>query len=148
MHKKLTVSLYSFGCYTELVDSITLYNFFQELFLINKIDLGIRLYKRYIKRNDTRVTIDYLKNVASKLKKNHRVLINSLIRACEYGSEGSELSLRSFGEYEPLRLVILDEPYCTISDYIPLEDYDNNEGEPFWMRPDYLIEKYGKKAGL
>ena len=58
--------------------------------------------------------------------------------------ENSDFFFKKDGEYEPLRLVVLDEPYCMLSDNIPLEDYDNNDGEPFWMRPEYIIEKYSK----
>ena len=34
-------------------------------------------------------------------------------------------------------------PYPLIEEEIPLEDYDNLEGDPFWMRPEYMLERYG-----
>ena len=75
-------------------------------------------------------------------------LLEKLINACERGANYVNLSFKTFNVYEPLRLVILNEPYFSLSLDIPLEDYDNNEGEPFWMRPEYIIEKYGKNTHL
>lgn len=144
MGKRLTVSLYSFGCYTELTDNFELYHAFQELLSINNEELLVRLYKKYVKRENVDKTVDLLKAGVSRMKGKNKKIFDSLLFAFEDGVEGSEISLRSFGKYEPLRLVVLDEPYCMLSDNISLEDYDNNDGEPFWMRPEYIIEKYSK----
>ena len=144
----MLISLHSFGSYTALTDSSNIHALFSDILPRDNEDLLLRLYKRYVKRHEVQKTISYLEAQCSYCKGEKSKLLSNIISACKFGFRKSELCLEKFGEYEPLKFVILEEPYCTISDYIPLEDYDNNEGEPFWMRPDYLIEKYGKKAGL
>jgi hypothetical protein len=42
--------------------------------------------------------------------------------------------------------VLFDAPYRYLQ--IPLEDYDNLEGDPLWMRPEYMLEKYFKGTWL
>ena len=138
------IALYSFGCYTELANDVTMYKLFEDLLSRGNNILISRLYKKYLDINDAYSVIKLLKTYIPNCKDSNKRLLSSIISACEDGVEGSELALKNFGEYEPLRLVILDEPFCTISDNIPLEDYDNNDGEPFWMRPGYILEHYSK----
>ena len=140
----MLVALHSFGSYTELTDSKVLDNVFKMLIGISQNRLILRLYKKYIAREDVSDTISELGKKCWDFKGKQKEILNKMISACEFGAKKSELCLQKFGEYEPLRLVILDEPYCTLSDNIPLEDYDNNEGEPFWMRPQYIIENYSQ----
>lgn len=140
----VTVALYGSGSYTELVDNQLLNSVFLNLLKTETSDLLIRLYRKYVKREQVSSTIYLLESKLILLKNREQKILNHLIDACKYASEVSELSYQTFDIYRPLRLVILDEPYCTLSDDIPLEDYDNNEGEPFWMRPQYIIENYSQ----
>jgi hypothetical protein len=45
-------------------------------------------------------------------------------------------SLKSYPgyKYEPVRLVLADQPWFLIEKKRPLEDYDALEGSPFWLR--------------
>ncbi len=140
----VTVALYGSGSYTELVDNQSLNSVFINLLKTETSDLLIRLYRKYVKREQVSSTIYLLKSKLVLLKNKEQKILNHLVDACKYASEVSELSYQTFGIYRPLRLVTLDEPYCMLSQNIPLEDYDNNDGEPFWMRPEYIIEKYSK----
>ena len=116
----------------------------QELFklfvLINDTPLIDRLYRRYVKREDGLITLN-------QLKEKHNIfgggLLGELIIKFAGSIEKSENSLIKFGEYVPVHLVICDMPYPLIEEDIPLEDYDNLEGDPLWMRPEYMLEKYG-----
>ena len=141
----MLIALYSFGSYTELADSSDLDILFKSILSRSaKQELIMRLYKKYVRRQDVFDTISELRTQSTLYKGKQKRLLASVISACEFGAKKSELCLEKFGEYEPLRFVVLDEPYYLISHNIPLEDYDNNDGEPFWMRPEYIIEKYSK----
>ena len=120
------------------------YKFFQNN--LDNNELLDRLYRRYVKRENVNATKEYLKSL--EIKKSTNSLAKKIRKSLEDQAECSELRFARTKRYIPVRIVLFDEPYHLLSRNIPLEDYDNNEGEPFWMRPDYLIEKYGKKAGL
>ena len=108
---------------------------------INDNPLIDRLYRRYVRREDNVQTLDVLREKATLISE---PLLNCLIEKLEDGIKGSELSLKTFGgEYCPIRLCIHDVFYAMVEEEIPLEDYDNLEGDPLWMRPEYMIEKYG-----
>jgi hypothetical protein len=47
------------------------------------------------------------------------------------------------GHYIALKIILAASPYRYLR--IPLEDYDNLEGDPLWMRPEYMLEKYYPK---
>lgn len=107
---------------------------------INDCQLIDRLYRRYVKHEDNEKTLALLIS-KSKIVKNN--LLNELVKKFERGIENSEYFFKKYGEYFPIRLVICDMPYSLIEEDIPLEDYDNLEGDPLWMRPEYMLEKYG-----
>lgn len=100
-----------------------------------------RLFRRYVRREDVLIT----KQELLKLPDNRYT--KNLINAFDYRSKSAEYFLEDWGEYLPIRLILADEPYCTLSRNIPLEDYDNNDGEPFWMRPEYILEHYSQTCG-
>lgn len=93
------------------------------------------------------LTIDLLNALSSHYKGHLRDILEKIIKACNHLEELNEICLKRNESYDPFRFIILDEPYCTLSDNIPLEDYDNNEGEPFWMRPEYIVEHYSQTHG-
>lgn len=107
---------------------------------INDCQLIDRLYRRYVKREDNEKTLAMLIS-KSKIVKNN--LLNELVEKLAAGIKNSEYFTK-YGEYFPIRLVICDMPYPLIEEDIPLEDYDNLEGDPLWMRPEYMLEKYGQ----
>ena len=97
-----------------------------------------RLFRKYVRKADTIAT----KEALLALPDNQ--FVKKLIEAFDYISGVAEDVFEDYGEYVPIRIVLFDEPYSMLSRNIPLEDYDNNDGEPFWMRPEYIIEKYSK----
>ena len=117
-----------------------LYNFF-----VKYNDVLIeRLYKRYVRREDVECTLKLLEEKINSSNTNDIYIFRKLYNLLKERCSLSEKCLQKFGKYIPVRIVIFDEPFCTISDNIPLEDYDNNDGEPFWMRPGYILEHYSK----
>jgi len=101
-----------------------------------------RLYRRYIRRNDVDNTLKLLGEY--QVNQKYKTLKNNLLNAIKDQATCAENNLEDYGEYVPVRIVLFDLPYSVIDDDIPLEDYDNNDGEPFWMRPEYIVEKYSK----
>lgn len=103
-----------------------------------------RLYRRYVKKEDvisTRIKIvDYYK----ELTKREKPFFDKLLEAFDYRIKTAEYCLEDYGKYCPLRIVSTNTVYLMLEKKIPLEDYDNLEGDPLWMRPEYMLEKYGK----
>ena len=97
-----------------------------------------RLFRRYVKEEDVLATIESLK----KLPKNE--LTDKLIEAFIYRTKTAEYCFKESGKYMPIRIICTDTVYWLIEKNISLEDYDNLEGDPLWMRPEYMLEKYCK----
>jgi hypothetical protein len=101
-----------------------------------------RLYKRYIRIGDLKQTKEILLGVASSLRnKNELELFAKLLKSVAFAIENTEYVLKKRGKYSPVHITLTDVPYCFLN--IPLEDYDNLEGDPLWLRPEYMLEKYG-----
>ena len=101
-----------------------------------------RLFRKYVRQSDVESTKMAL--LQMKLSDRYKKMYNRLIEAFDDQAYFAEYNFQHYGRYVPIRIILFDEPYCTLSDEIPLEDYDNNEGEPFWMRPQYIIENYSQ----
>lgn len=135
----MEVALYSSGNINIIAESSVVFDLFQ---LINDNTLIDRLYKRYVRPEDNNKTLNILE---SKAKIIHNNLLEKLIEKFAKGIEGSNLDYEIFGgDYYPIRLGIGDTFFSMVEEEIPLEDYDNLEGDPLWMRPEYMLEKYGK----
>ena len=133
----MEIAVYSFGRFDILTDADIVFDLFQQI----NDDLFIdRLYRRYVRREDNARTLELLMDRSKKIQNN---LLDQLVEKFEKGIKKSELSYTTFGDYFQIRLAIVDMPYSLIVDDIPLEDYDNLEGDPLWMRPEYMLEKYG-----
>lgn len=109
--------------------------------LINKTPLIDRLYRRYVRREDNFQTLKDLENI---LKNTDNKLLVDLIENFREAIEDSEYFFKKYGEYFPIRFCIHDVFFSMVEEHIPLEDYDNLEGDPLWMRAEYMMEKYGK----
>lgn len=134
----MEIALYSAGNINIIAESHAVFNLFKK---INDNLLIDRLYRRYVKRIDNIATVEILKE---KVDLCPDPLLTCLINKLEKGIKGSELSLKTFdGDYVPVRLGIGDIFYSMVEEDIPLEDYDNLEGDPLWTRPEYMLEKYG-----
>lgn len=140
------VALYSLGYYSEFVSNDELYRLFGTLMEQNNSHLLARLYKKYVKEEDLNPTLCLLKKLKGKTR-NDKNLLKELISKFEYATQSSVYFKNKYGHYDAVRFVLLDEPYCTLSRNIPLEDYDNNDGEPFWMRPQYILDHYSQTCG-
>jgi hypothetical protein len=119
-----------------------LYNVFKELRKLtekfsekDKFLLFDRLYKRYVKNEDIesllRVVQDIL--VMRKLSQNAHHFAECVLSIAEEKANYNPIHINLI---EPIELLFIDT--C-----IPLEDRDNLEGDPLWMRPEYMLEKYG-----
>lgn len=125
-----------------LGDCFQYYELFQRIAINPYID---RLYRRYVRQEEVKNTLVALDDCMSNASKLDKHMISKLKDALIRGDEASKLCIEDYGKYIPVHIVLSDEPYYLISHCnIPLEDYDNNDGEPFWMRPEYIIEKYSK----
>lgn len=120
------------------------YELFQKIAVDHFID---RLYRQYVKQEDVQNTLDALDNCLSKVSEKNKKKILKLKNSLNRGNEAAKLCIEDYGKYISVRIVLFDEPYCTLSDNIPLKDYDNIEGEPFWMRPEYILEHYSQTRG-
>lgn len=136
-----------YSSYHVIADDFVLYDLFQVLQGYDRDDLLLRLFKKVVKEENIKSTFDMLKSLRKHCNDHQRKLLNKIIQAYEYQMELTNLYLNKGKKYDPIRFVILDEPYCTLSRNIPLEDYDNNDGEPFWMRPEYILEHYSQTCG-
>jgi hypothetical protein len=116
-------------------------NLFSEIKSNEFID---RLYRRYVKMEDVHDTRHILSKVLSQSKKQkEKPLLTQLIKAFDDQVECSRLCFKRSGKYIPIRIFLTASPYRYLQ--IPLEDYDNLEGDPLWMRPEYMLEKYYPK---
>ena len=128
-------SLSSIYVISEQTDLSELFSF------INDNELIDRLYRRYVRREEAEDTLSLLKakSLDDKNMRLHKILVEKFEKEIEH----AEYFFKRFGEYIPIRIIISDMPYPLIEEEIPLEDYDNLEGDPFWMRPEYMLERYG-----
>ena len=52
-----------------------------------------------------------------------------------FSSASSSISFyETFSEYKPIRISIVDLPWYFLEKQRPLVEYDQLEGEPFWLR--------------
>ena len=109
---------------------------------IRQYELIDRLYRRYVRYEDIEETYRLLTEFTKKFSVNYELFLK-LMRSFEKCWKDSECCFKKYGEYIPIRLIISNMPFPLIEEDIPLEDYDNLEGDPLWMRPEYMIEKYG-----
>jgi hypothetical protein len=119
-----------------------------------------RLYKRYVDLKDftffkevIKVVIDDFSSVnLSCLNGVNDIIISNSLSLDFYNSsslyevfskyfkaiyhclEISELLFNEHNYNQPLRVVISDMPYLFVDESRTLEEYDNLDGDPFWMR--------------
>lgn len=135
----MKIGLYSSGNINIIAGVSDVFELFQ---LINDDPLIDRLYKRYVRHEDNIKTLNVLESKAKSIQKH---LLKELVEKFKKGIEGSDLDYKTFGgEYYPVRLGIGDTFYSLLEEEVPLEDYDNLEGDPLWLRPEYMLEKYGR----
>jgi hypothetical protein len=114
--------------------------------LVRMLDFELidRLYRRYVRKDDVLYTGNILSETLLRYKNGkEKKLLARLVDAYTDQAECSELAFKRCGEYFPIRLFLTASPYRYLQ--IPLEDYDKLEGDPLWMRPEYMLEKYYPK---
>jgi hypothetical protein len=97
-----------------------------------------RLYKRYVRFEDITKTKEVLKE-KSDTSKFAKILYDEFLICLD----DVTWLLEDWNKYLPIHLSLSDVAYCIVKKNVPLEDYDNLEGDPLWMRPEYMLEKYG-----
>ncbi|WP_374974373.1 hypothetical protein [Acinetobacter venetianus] len=127
---------------------------FVEQVTFNDLDCSLvldRLYRRYVRFEDidkTKQVMDYYKTVL--VKKSEDESSNPLLKYFRHfdSSVSSALSFyQAFGEYLPVKISVVDLPWYLLEKHRPLEEYDQLEGEPFWMR-DYTQEEVERLSNL
>lgn len=48
--------------------------------------------------------------------------------------ESAEIFFNSWNIYQPVKIVMSDQPWFMVEKNRPLQDYDELEGKPFWLR--------------
>lgn len=132
----MNIAVRSFNTLNIVSSSEKLFTLFD---VVNDTPLIDRLYRRYVKHEDNEQTLALLISKAQMVKNS---LLNEFVEKLAAGIKNSEY-FSKYGEYYPIRLCIHDTFYSIVEENIPLEDYDNLEGDPLWMRPEYMLEKYG-----
>ena len=136
-----------YSSYHVISDDSVLYDLFQVLKKYDQNSILLDFFKRVVKEKNIKSTFDILKLQRRRCNNLQKKLLDKIIQAYEYQMELTGLYCDKGKKYDPIRFVILDEPYSTLSRNIPLEDYDNNDGEPFWMSPQYILEHYSQTCG-
>jgi hypothetical protein len=115
-----------------------------ELYCIN------RLYQKYVMEEDLLDTLDltfmFTRTVILNKNMKHLDILAKIGLGIVKAFHSALYVIKSEHHYNfPVSLIIIDAPYrfFRIGDDVPLEDIDNLEGDPLWMRPDYMLEKYG-----
>lgn len=138
------VALYSDGSIHIISDINCLFELFEYILQFDVNGIVRRLACNFVREAELSSTLHLLEEIHNNCDKKFYNVLNKLINAYRHLIELYNLSSSRNEEYDPIRFIIFDEPFCTISDNIPLEDYDNNDGEPFWMRPKYILDHYSK----
>lgn len=105
-----------------------------------------RLYRKYVKYVALVETLEVLSFSLEGVVRKHndyREIADRLTFAFNDAIDMAKAEVSKYNEYTPIRLVPAELPYRYFN--VPLEDYDNLEGAPLWMRPEYMLEKYGNK---
>ena len=136
-----------YSSYHVISDDSVLYDLFQVLKKYDQNSLLLDFFKKVVKEENIKSTFEILKLQRKRCNNLQKKLLDKIIQAYEYQVELTDLYRDKGKKYDPIRFVILDEPYCTLSRNIPLEDYGNNDGEPFWMRPQYILDHYSQTCG-
>ena len=133
----MKIALTGAGSYFSLGDSSD----YSKVFLQLQEDVLInRLYTKYVKKEDIENTKVALEKAVSKLKGSSLKKIQFILNSFLHLMKCVEYEFEDYNSYVPIRIVLIDSPYRYLE--IPLEDYDNLEGDPLWMRPEYVLEKY------
>lgn len=95
-----------------------------------------RLFRRYIRREEINGMSALLKR-ANMLDLNRR--FSKVFEGILYCIESAEVNFQGFKScpgylYEPVRLIIADQPWFLLEKKRPLIEYDELQGDPFWLR--------------
>ena len=127
----------------------------------SQYELIDRLYRRYVRYEDIDATQRLVEQIFDEIQFD-KALRNDFTYAYEQCIEDVKEDAGKNGEHygeggnycHPIRILNVTGihtdmspmpeymAYISAEGEIPLEDYDNLEGNPFWMRPEYVVEKY------
>ena len=152
MSKKVNieVALYCYSITYPIGEAIKYKKLFKYASQYELID---RLYRRYVRYDDIEATKGLVEQLFDEIHFD-KALCEEFRYAYNNCEEDAEKYKHEYNEYIPIRLVNVTGihtdmapmpeymAYIMAEEEIPLEDYDNLEGNPFWMRPEYVVEKY------
>lgn len=128
----------------------------------SEYELIDRLYRKYVRYEDIEATQRLVEQIFDEIKfdealrDDFRYAYEKCVEDVheDAGKNGELYGRDDKAQCPPIRIVNVTgistdmSPmpeymwYISAEDEIPLEDYDNLEGNPFWMRPEYVVEKY------
>jgi hypothetical protein len=103
-----------------------------------------RLYRRYLRLSELEEATSTLLGIVDALSRTvpdaaQSAFAGRFLRCFNSCVESAKLNYEAFRdtegyEYEPVRLVIADQPWFTAEKQRSLGEYDANDGAPFWAR--------------
>lgn len=110
-----------------------------------------RLYMRYVRFEDidkTKQIMDYCKINLTKEEDEESTNVFLMYFRHFFSSVSSAISLyETFGQYRPIKISVVDLPWYIIEEKRPLEEYDQLDGEPLWLR-EYTEEEVERLSNL
>ncbi len=110
-----------------------------------------RLYKKYVRYEDinkTKEIMDFCKSKLTEASENENTnIFLKYFRQFNSAVESAIYFYEYFNDYVPVRIVVVDLPWQMVEARRPLREYDQLEGEPYWMT-DYRWEEMERLGNL
>lgn len=138
-HPSTDWSLFTDKLYRRYINQKELPTFIKQVKEAKKIFLNIPTYKVDFKKLGINANNTQLKLQESDLL----AVFDKYFKSLEHCIEMVMLIIDKRHNYnQPIRTVVSDLPEFYADDDRPLEEYDNLEGEPFWLRTEPTIEAF------
>lgn len=108
----------------------------------SKYELIDRLYRRYVRKGDIEATKELVEKIFDDISfdKDTRNVFIEAYNDCLHDVEDYT------DRYRPIRIINIEGDnvilYQAMETDLPLEEYDNLGGDPFWMDPLYMEKRY------
>ncbi|MGT2549027.1 hypothetical protein ACQCTT_00645 [Acinetobacter geminorum] len=110
-----------------------------------------RLYKKYVRYediNNTKEIMDFCKAKLTEPSENEDTnVFLKYFRQFDSAVESAIYFYEYFNDYVPVRIAVVDLPWQMVEARRPLREYDQLEGEPYWLT-DYSWEEMERLGNL